>query len=73
MIAPAANGTLAPLNLDPEIRLHHADGMWRAFDTEKFRLIPSYAAFIIIFPFPTASVVRFVPNPCTTNGDSNVV
>ncbi|KAJ7138413.1 hypothetical protein C8R43DRAFT_893391 [Mycena crocata] len=72
-IAPVANGTSIELNLDPEIRLHRAVGIWRTFDTEKFRVTPSYVAFNMILPFPTASVVRLVPKPCTTNGDSNEV
>ncbi|KAJ7121744.1 hypothetical protein C8R43DRAFT_900196, partial [Mycena crocata] len=70
-IAPVANGTSAALNLDPEMRLHRAVGIWRTFDTEKFRVTPSYVVLSMIFPFPTASVVRLVPKPCTTNGDSN--
>ncbi|KAJ6612077.1 hypothetical protein B0H10DRAFT_1808277, partial [Mycena sp. CBHHK59/15] len=53
-IAPVANGTPAALNLDPEMRLHRAVGIWRAFDIEKLRVTPSYVPFSIIFPFPTA-------------------
>ncbi|KAJ7902992.1 hypothetical protein B0H13DRAFT_1621303, partial [Mycena leptocephala] len=72
-IPPVANGTFTALNLDPEMRLHRAVGIWRVFDMEKFRVTPPYAAFSMIFPFPTAWVVRLVPKPCTANGDSNSV
>ncbi|KAJ7762312.1 hypothetical protein DFH07DRAFT_706465, partial [Mycena maculata] len=53
-IPPVANGTSAALNLDPEMRLHQAVGIWRTFDMEKFCVAPSYVDFNTIFPFPTA-------------------
>ncbi|KAJ7023675.1 hypothetical protein C8F04DRAFT_926735, partial [Mycena alexandri] len=58
-------------SLVPEMRLQRAVGIYRAFDSEKLRLTPSCFAFSTIFPFPTAWVVKLVPNPCTTNGTSN--
>ncbi|EDR05364.1 uncharacterized protein LACBIDRAFT_303284 [Laccaria bicolor S238N-H82] len=72
MIEPVAKGTSTALNLELERGLQRAVGICRTFDTEKFRVNPSYVDFKMIFPFPTAWVVRLVPKPCTAKGDSNV-
>ncbi|KAJ6476605.1 hypothetical protein DFH09DRAFT_952232, partial [Mycena vulgaris] len=63
------------LSVKPSSRneIARAVGMWRAFDTEKFRFTPSYVPVNTIFPFPTASVLRLMPKPCTANGESNAV
>ncbi|KAJ7227405.1 hypothetical protein GGX14DRAFT_320700, partial [Mycena pura] len=70
-IVPVAKGMSAALKRDPEMRLQRAVGIWSAFDTEKLRCTSSYFPIIITSPLPSACVVRFVPKPCTTNGDSN--
>ncbi|KAJ7036066.1 hypothetical protein C8F04DRAFT_908839, partial [Mycena alexandri] len=57
-------------SLTPDMRLHRAVGMCRTFDMEKFRSTSLWVAFSTTLPFPTASVVRFVPKPCTVNGRS---